>query len=244
MMKLLVVDDDLELNEILTFTLQRAGFQVLSAYDGVSALQLWRDEQPDLILLDVNMPRLDGFGVLRQVRRETSTPVILLTVRDEEEDIVQGLEAGADDYISKPFSPRQLVARVRAVLRRSGRRPGEIDNVSRFESEGAFVLDTEQRTVAIAGAEVVRLTTLEFRLLRYLMQNREHVLTPNQIIAQVWGDPEAADRAALKQLVRRLRRKIEANPSAPRYLRTVPGAGYLLSVGTGGDALVSPAQPS
>jgi len=236
-MKLLVVDDDLELNEILTFTLRRAGFIVISAYDGVSALELWRAEQPDLILLDVNIPRLDGFGVLQQLRRETATPVIMLTVRDEEEDIVRGLEAGADDYISKPFSPRQLVARVRAVLRRSGRTENGLVGEARFLRKGCFELEMEARTVRVAGAEPVRLTALEFRLLHYLLQNAEHVLTPGQIIAQVWGDPAAADRTALKQLIRRLRRKIEPMPGAPRYLRTVPGSGYLLSVGTGGDEL-------
>ncbi len=226
-MKLLVADDDLELSEILTLTLQKAGFEVIVAYDGVTALQLWRQERPDLVLLDVNLPRLDGFTVLQQIHQESTTPVIMLTVRDEDADVVRGLEAGADDYIGKPFSPRQLVARVRAVLRRSNAEQAK-EAADRYSQQGDFYLDNERRMVQVADGPPVQLTALEFRLLAYLLHNVGHVLSPRQLIRQVWGDEAAADRTALKQLVRRLRLKIEPEPGQPRYLQTVAGVGYML----------------
>ena len=219
-MQALVVDDDRVLADLVAFTLRHEGFQVSLAYDGQSALQKWRDDQPDLIVLDLNLPKVDGFTVCRRIRAEADTPIIMLTVRGEEDDIVRGLELGADDYIPKPFSPRQLVARVKAVLRRSGK-----TYLPAFHQAGELTIDANRRELRIGRSKIVNLTPLENRLLRYLMTNTGHILTNEAIIGQVWG-AEGGDRDMLRQLVRRLRRKIEPDPTQPIYIETVPGRGY------------------
>jgi DNA-binding response OmpR family regulator len=221
-MKALVVDDDRVLVDVLAFTLRREGFQVMRAFDGEMALQLWADEQPDLIVLDVNMPKLDGFTVCRRIREQANTPIILLTVRDEEDDIVQGLELGADDYITKPFSPRQLIARAHAVLRRAGKM-----SAPAIRQVGSLTLDPGRREIRVDQQEPVLLTPLENRLLDYLMLNAGHVLTAEAIIERVWG-ADGGDRDMLRQLVHRLRSKIAqipGPPSTPR-IETIPGLGY------------------
>jgi DNA-binding response OmpR family regulator len=222
-MKALVVDDDRVLADLVTFTMQREGFQVIQAYDGESALERWRSEHPDVIVLDVNLPGMDGFDVCRAIRLEEETPIIMLTVRGDENDVVRGLELGADDYVHKPFSPRQLVARVHAVLRRSGRSPSP-----GVQEVGGLSLDMGRREVTIEGGEVVRLTPLECRLLEYLMANAGRILTNEAIIAQVWG-PEGAERDMLRQLVHRLRTKIEPDPTSPVHIETIAGLGYGLA---------------
>ena len=219
-MKALVVDDDRVLADLIAFALRREGFNVSLAYSGEMALQLWRTVHPDIIILDLNLPQIDGFTVCRQIRAEEETPIIMLTVRSEEDDIVRGLELGADDYVAKPFSPRQLVARVQAVLRRSGKTA-----VPGIFQAGGLTLDSGRRAVQIGQGKTVNLTPLETRLLRYLMTNAGHVLTTDAIITQVWG-PEGGDRDMLRQLVRRLRRKIEPDTTHPTYIETVPGLGY------------------
>ncbi|MCB9420260.1 MAG: response regulator transcription factor [Ardenticatenaceae bacterium] len=219
-MKALVVDDDRVLADLIAFTLRREGFNVSLAYNGESALQLWRDTQPDIIVLDLNLPQVDGFTVCRQIRAEEETPIIMLTVRSEEDDIVRGLELGADDYIAKPFSPRQLVARVQAVLRRAGKTA-----VPGIFQAGPLTLDSGRREVQVNKGKPISLTPLETRLLRYLMTNAGHVLTTDAIITQVWG-ADGGDRDMLRQLVRRLRRKIEPDAANPVYIETVPGLGY------------------
>ncbi len=219
-MKILVVDDDEQLSSIIRFTLKREGFVVLNAPDGQTALELWEQETPDLVLLDVNLPRLNGHEVLRHIRAESQTPVIMLTVRADDEDVVKGLDLGADDYVAKPFSPKTLVARIRAVLRRvSGEPPREVKS-------GALVLDTERQQVRRGEEPPIRLTPLEFRLLQHLMLNRGQVLTAETLIEYVWGYEDTGDRVLLKQLIRRLRRKIEPDPATPRYIETVPNIGY------------------
>jgi len=232
-MKALVVDDDRVLADVLTFTLRREGFQVIQAYDGEAALERWAEEQPDLILLDVNMPRLDGFAVCRRIREQTDTPIILLTVRGEEDDIVHGLKLGADDYITKPFSPRQLVARAHAVLRRAGR-----SIAPAIRKLGDLTLDPSRRELRIGGGEPVPLTPLESQLLVYLMLNAGHVLSAESIITHVWG-AEGGDRDMLRQLVHRLRGKIAqahgleaGEPGLPDLvsIETVPGQGYGLTL--------------
>lgn len=222
-MKALVVDDDRALADIIAFTMRREGYQVIKAFDGEMALRRWIEEQPDIILLDVNLPRLDGFAVCQRIRQQSQTPIILLTVRGEEDDIIRGLELGADDYITKPFSPRQLVARAQAVLRRTSRRPP-----SSVRKVGDLVLDLPRREVRVGRGDAISLTFLESRLLDYLMLNVGHVLTATAIIDHVWG-PEGGDRDMLRQLVHRLRSKIELDPSNPTYIETVPGVGYGLS---------------
>jgi DNA-binding response OmpR family regulator len=232
-MKALIVDDDRVLADVLAFTLRREGFQITLAYDGEGALERWAEEQPDLIVLDVNMPRLDGFAVCRRIREQADTPIILLTVRGEEDDIVHGLKTGADDYITKPFSPRQLVARAHAVLRRAGR-----STVPAIRQAGDLTLDPSRRELHTGGGEPVPLTPLESRLLDYLMLNAGHVLTAESIITHVWG-AEGGDRDMLRQLMHRLRGKVaqacyadagESEPTCYAYVETVPGLGYGLVI--------------
>jgi DNA-binding response OmpR family regulator len=235
-MKALIVDDDRVLADVLAFTLRREGFEVVQAFDGEMALQRWQEERPDLVVLDVNLPRLDGFAVCRRIRELSDTPILLLTVRSEEDDIVHGLELGADDYITKPFSPRQLVARALAVLRRTHRAP---THVALRSQAGDLTLDSSRRELRFAGGEAVALAPLESRLLEYLMLNAGHVVTMEAIIDHVWG-PEGGDRDMLRQLVRRLRQKLalcaNAMPSpstgtaALPYVETVPGLGYGLVI--------------
>ncbi len=223
-MKALVVEDDRVLADLIAFTLQREGYQVNLAYDGAAALQQWREGQPDIIVLDLNLPKVDGFTVCRRIRAEDDTPIIMLTVRHEENDIVRGLESGADDYVLKPFSPRQLVARMNSVLRRAG-----ISLAPSVFRAGDLMLDSNRRELQIAEDRTIRLTSLENRLLRYLMMNTGRILTHEAIIGQVWG-AEGGDRDMLRQLVRRLRRKIEFDPAQPAYIETVSGLGYGLMV--------------
>ena len=220
-MKVLIVDDDRTLSDLVAFTLRHEGFETLQAKDGEAALQRWRDENPDLIVLDVNLPKLNGFDVCRAIRRQhDDVPIIMLTVRDEEDDLVAGLGAGADDYIYKPFSPRQLVARVQALLRRTGKtQPMTIRQV------GNFILDNNRREVRVGANVTVTLTTLESRLLDYLMANVGQIVPNEAIINHVWG-PDGGDRDMLRQLVRRLRSKIEPDPANPVYIETVPSLGY------------------
>jgi DNA-binding response OmpR family regulator len=223
-MKALVVDDDRVLSDLVAFTLRREGFQVIQAYDGQSALQRWEEEQPDILMLDVNLPKtvpkLDGFDVCRIIREQADTPIILLTVREDEDDIVYGLKIGADDYILKPFSPRQLVARVQAVLRRVGKTSGPA-----VHQIGELALDPSRREARIRDGEPVSLTALESRLLDYMMLNAGQILPIQDLIDHIWG-PGGGDRDMLRQLVRRLRGKIELDPSQPVYIETVAGLGY------------------
>jgi len=221
-MKILIADDDLELRELIGFALRQAGYLVVQAADGVEALHIFDNEQPDLVILDVNMPRLDGLEVCRRIRTEATTPIMLLTVRNSEEDQVQGLDLGADDYLTKPFSPRTLLARVRAQLRRA-----EIERPNVVLSSD-LQLDSEAQTVRVRSVAPTRLTKLEFRLLQYLLANAEHTITIERLTTHVWGYRGLGDRQSLKQLVHRLRHKIEADPAEPHYLITVPGIGYVL----------------
>jgi DNA-binding response OmpR family regulator len=223
-MKALVVDDDRVLADLLAFTLRREQFQVIQAFDGESAWIRWQEEQPDLVVLDVNLPKLDGFTVCRRIRAEADTPIILLTVRGEEDDIVQGLSLGADDYIVKPFSPRQLVARAQAVLRRAGKLVGPA-----LRQVGELALDPTRRELRVAGAAPIALTPLEYRLLDYLMLHAGQVVSTETLLGHIWG-ADGGDRDMLRQLVRRLRAKIEPNPAQPSYIETIPSLGYGLKI--------------
>ena len=222
-MKILIVDDDLELLGLISFALRQAGYLVLEAPDGPSALRVFELEQPDLVLLDYNLPRMNGLEVLKSMRASGSrVPIMMLTVRAGEEDQVRALDHGADDYLTKPFSPRTLLARVRALLRRAGvEKPAPM-------TAGDFTLDAENQAVSVRGAPPVRLTRLEFRLLQLLMANQGHSLPVERLTGHVWGYRGMGDRQLLKQLVHRLRQKIERDPAEPDYLLTVPGVGYLL----------------
>jgi DNA-binding response OmpR family regulator len=221
-MKILVVDDDLELLGLIGFALRQAGYLVLEASDGGAALAVFEREQPDLVILDVNLPVLSGFEVCRRIRAEATTPIMLLTVRNSEEDQVRGLDDGADDYLTKPFSPRTLLARVRALLRRA-----EIDRPSPLQA-GDLALDVERQSVSVRGGPPTRLTGLEFRLLQYLLANAGHTIPAARLTTHVWGYRGLGDKQLLKQLVHRLRQKIERNPAEPHYVVTVAGIGYTL----------------
>lgn len=223
-MKALVVDDDRVLADLVSFALRREGFQVVQAGDGEAALKRLSEEQPDIVILDVNLPKMvpvsDGFMVCQRIREKSNVPIILLTVREDEEDILHGFKVGADDYIVKPFSPRQLVARVQAVLRRA-------TNLADAQPQkiGRLSFDPGRREVCLDDGAPVALTALESRLLEYLMLFPGHILTNQDLIDHVWG-PGGGDRDMLRQLVRRLRMKIEPDPAQPRLIETVPGRGY------------------
>jgi DNA-binding response OmpR family regulator len=222
-MKVLVADDDADLRELVAFTLGQAGYLVIKAADGTAAVQLFAQESPDLVILDINMPGLSGFQVCEAIRKNSRVPVMMLTVRGEEEDLVRALGLGADDYLNKPFSPRTLLARIKALLRRAGMES------SAPLAVGRIALDLEEFTVSIAAAEPVRLTKLELRLLQMLLANAGHSVNSERLLVQVWGHRSGGDRQLLKQLVHRLRQKIEVDPAAPVLLRTA-ASGYKLVV--------------
>jgi DNA-binding response OmpR family regulator len=228
-MKILVVDDDLELLGLVSFALRQAGYFALEAADGPKALEAFNGEQPDLVILDVNLPGLSGFEVCRRIREQASTPIMMLTVRSGEEDEVKGLDLGADDYLTKPFSPRTLLARVRALLRR-----GESEHKERAYPAGDLTLDVDNQTVSVGGRAPVRLTNLEFRLLQYLLVNAEHAIPAERLTHHVWGYRGVGDRQLLKQLVHRLRQKIESNPAEPQYVITIASVGYMLRPSSSG----------
>ena len=222
-MKILVADDDADLRELITFSLAQAGYLVIKAHDGPQALQQFEAESPDLVVLDINMPGLTGFQVCEAIRRRSRVPVMMLTVRGEEEDLVRALGLGADDYLNKPFSPRTLLARVKALLRRAGMES------SAPLSAGRVSLDLQEYTARIGTGAPVRLTKLELRLLQMLLANAGHTVNSDRLLVQVWGHRSGGDRQLLKQLVHRLRQKIEADPAAPTLLLTA-AAGYKLMV--------------
>jgi len=223
MTKILVVDDDLALSDVMAFALRRAGFEVAVVHDGVSALERNNLEDPDLIVLDWNLPRMDGLEVCTRIRLDSDVPILMLTVRNSDESVVAALEAGADEYMVKPFSPRQLIARIRALLRRAVKEPVEVLKV------GLLTLDEERLEVHCGDAPPIHVTRLEERLLRALMQNPERVLNNDSLILRVWG-PGGASNEMLKQLVHRLRTKIETATGAPSPIENIPNAGYVLNL--------------
>jgi DNA-binding response OmpR family regulator len=222
-MKVLVADDDADLRDLIAFSLAQAGYLVIKASDGPAALHRFEEELPDLALLDINMPGLSGFQVCEAIRARSRVPVMMLTVRGEEEDLVRALGLGADDYLTKPFSPRTLLARIKALLRRAG-----MESAAPLAA-GRLSLDIEEHTVRIGAAEPVRLTKLELRLLQMLLANAGRAVNSERLLTQVWGHRSDGDRQLLKQLVHRLRQKIEVDPAAPALLRTA-AAGYKLVV--------------
>ena len=223
-MKILIADDDSDLLGLIGFTLTQAGYLVVKAADGPTAIRAYEVEQPDIIVLDINMPGASGFQVCEAVRQKSRVPIMMLTARGEEEDLVRALELGADDYLTKPFSPRTLLARVKALLRRAG-----VDTATPLAA-GRIKLDVDEHTVQVAEGEPIRLTKLELRLLQMLLANSGHTVSSDRLLMQVWGHRGAGDRQLLKQLVHRLRHKIEVDPALPQLLQTAPGAGYRLIV--------------
>ena len=223
-MKILIADDDRDLLGLIAFTLTQAGYLVVKASDGPSAIHAFKGESPDLAVLDINMPGASGFQVCEAIRSQSRIPIMMLTVRGEEEDLIKALDLGADDYLTKPFSPRTLLARIKALLRRAG-----IESAAPV-SVGRLSLDAEEHTVRIDGGEIVRLTKLELRLLQMLLANVGRTVSSDRLLIQVWGHRNSGDRQLLKQLVHRLRHKIEADPANPQLLQTSAGSGYKLVV--------------
>jgi DNA-binding response OmpR family regulator len=220
--KVLVADDDRDLLGLIAFTLSQAGHLVVKAIDGQVALHAFEQESPDIVILDINMPGATGFQVCEVIRQKSQIPILMLTARGAEEDLVKALDLGADDYMTKPFSPRTLLARIKALLRRSG-----MEGSSSL-AVGRLALDVDEHTVRVGDGEPVRLTKLELRLLQMLLANAGRTVNSDRLLMQVWGHRNSGDRQLLKQLVHRLRQKIEADPAAPQLLQTSAGTGYKL----------------
>ena len=220
----LVVDDDHKLISLVRMYLEREGFRVIPAYDGTQALEVFTRHSPAFVILDVMLPRMDGMAVCRQIRKTSAVPILMLTAKVDEVDKLVGLGIGADDYVTKPFSPRELVARVRAILRRTASRERLVPRLVR----GDLVMDLEKHEVSADGREV-RLTPIEFKLLQALMEFPGRVFTRDQLLAHVYAFDEAAvvDRT-VDVHIGKLREKIRDDPSRPRYIQTVRGVGYKL----------------
>ena len=228
--KILVVDDEKPISDIVKFNLDKEGYDVVTAYDGEEALKKVEAESPDLILLDLMLPKIDGLEVARQIRKEHDTPIIMLTAKDSEIDKVLGLELGADDYVTKPFSNRELVARVKANLRRtasSNAASNEEDEANKELEVGDLTIHPDAYTVSKRG-ENIEVTHREFELLHYLARHLGQVMTREHLLQTVWGYDYFGDVRTVDVTVRRLREKIEDNPSHPEWLVTRRGVGYYL----------------
>jgi len=222
LVKILVVDDEKNIVELIKFNLLKENFRVVEAYNGIDALKVFRQEKPDLVILDIMMPGMGGLEVCRQIRKESKVPIIMLTAKSDEIDKVIGLELGADDYVTKPFSPRELVARVKAILRRT--------KASRHQEQeeyriAEFVINFAKREVKVRGKPVY-LKPKEFELFKLLATNPGKVFTRDYLLEQIWGYNYLGDTRTVDVHMRRLRKKIEEDPSNPKYLRTVHGVGY------------------
>ena len=224
MTRILLVEDEDSYRDPLTYQLKREGYEVLAAADGVAALELFAQHGADLVLLDLMLPGMPGTEVCRALRTTSDVPVIMLTAKDTEIDKVVGLEIGADDYVTKPYSVRELLARIRAVLRRRGTSEIE-DEDQEVLQVGPITMDVQRHVVKISG-ESVSFPLKEFELLEYLMRNSGRVLTRGQLIDRVWGSDYVGDTKTLDVHVKRIRSKIESNPSEPQLLVTVRGLGY------------------
>ena len=223
-MRILVADDDADLRALIGFTLMQAGFDICTAVDGESALLAFQRDSPDLVLLDINMPEPNGLKVCREIRGRSPVPIMMLTVRDVEEDLIEAFDSGADDYVHKPFSPRALLARVRALIRRA--EPFDAGPVT----AGQLRLDPDQRSLQFGAAPPIRLTPLELKAIQLLMITPGRTVTAEKLLLHLWGRATARERRTLKQLIYRLRHKIEVDPASPQMLQTAPGAGYKLVV--------------
>ena len=221
--RILVVDDERRMVGFIRLNLEQDGFEVIEAYNGTQALDRLRDSLPDLILLDVMMPDIDGFEVLRTIREISQVPVIMLTAKGEEDDKVKGLELGADDYVTKPFSPRELVSRVKAVLRRGS--TFEEGDEGFIEVDERLKIDFGRREVWVEE-ELIKLRPTEYRLLYHLVQNAGWVLTHDQILTKVWGYEYRDEPHYVRLYINYLRKKIEKDPANPVYILTERGVGY------------------
>ncbi len=220
---MLVVDDEARIIRFVRINLEMEGFRVLEAHDGIEALNQVREKMPDIVLLDVMMPEMDGFETLKMIREISNVPVIMLTVRNSEEDKVRGLDLGADDYITKPFSPRELVSRVRAVLRRARPFPGGDSPILKIDDYLSVDFNTGE---VIVDGKRVKLRPTEFRLLRHLIENAGWTVPHSTLLSKVWGYGYQDAISYLRLYINYLRKKIEPDPSHPRYILTERGMGY------------------
>jgi DNA-binding response OmpR family regulator len=220
--KILLVDDDPDLLAVTGFALQQAGFLVVTAADGLAALEVFRREKPDLAVLDINMPHMNGFELAQRLRERSRIPLVMLTARSEEQDVVRALGLGADDYLTKPFSPKILLARLKALLRRAGNETPEP------VTAGTLSLDVNELALNGLPNGPVRLTPLELRFLQLLFAHAGRTVNAERLLAHVWGSRAGGNRHLLKQLVHRLRQKVERDPAEPKIIRTMPNAGYQL----------------
>lgn len=225
--RILVVDDEPSVRDLLAYNLRKAQYDVLLAADGRSALRLAHEEKPDLIVLDLMLPQVDGLDVCRELRREGSVPIIMLTALGEETDRVVGLEVGADDYLTKPFSMRELMARIKAVLRRARPEGGVPAEEPILRGPGDLALDVERRQITIAG-QPVELTRLEFDLLHCLLENAGRVLSRERLLEQAWGYDFAGDTRAVDSAVKRLRAALRRAAPEADAVESVRGVGYRL----------------
>jgi DNA-binding response OmpR family regulator len=221
--KILVVDDEPHILELVKYNLAQEGYEVLTAHDGAQAVARARDNQPDLIILDIMLPYVDGLEVCRQIRRDSAVPIIMLTAKGGELERVVGLEIGADDYVTKPFSPRELIARVRAILRRTAAEasPGQAGPLR----GGGLILDPNTHEVTLDG-RAVDLTAKEFELLRLLLSHPNRVFTRDFLLEHIWGYDYYGSTRTVDMHISRLREKIEDDPGSPTYIVTVRGVGY------------------
>lgn len=222
---ILVVDDEPHVLKLVRANLESTGYKVLTAADGAEAVALVEQELPDLVILDLMLPKMDGYAVCRRIREFSAVPVIMLTARSAQVDLVHGFEVGADDYLTKPFSVTELLMRVQAVLRRS-RWPEEIVTRQQFKA-GPIEIDFAQHRVTVES-EPVKLTPTEYRMLSYLASNANRVVIHRELLRAVWGPEYGEETEYLRVYMRYLRQKLEPEPSEPQYLLTQPGAGYML----------------
>lgn len=222
--RILVVDDDKEIVDSIAIFLQADGYQVLKAYNGLEALDILMEEQVHLLLLDIMMPEMDGMKTLLKMRESKNIPIILISAKSEDSDKIFGLTAGADDYITKPFNPSELVARVKSQLRRYTQLGSMHKTPAQIEI-GGLVLDLDLKSVTVDGAEV-RLTPIEFRILELLCKNPNKVFSADEIYARVWNEDAVVSDNTIAVHVRHIREKIEINPKDPKYLKVVWGIGY------------------
>jgi DNA-binding response OmpR family regulator len=221
--RILVVDDEPRMRRFVRMNLDLEGYEVLEAENGLVALQKVRDDMPDLVLLDVAMPEMDGFETLERIREVSAVPVIMLTVKNDEADRIRGLDLGADDYVTKPFSPRELLSRIRAVLRRVEPAKGSLEEPLVIDED--LQIDFPRRTV-IARGEPIKLRPTEYRLLLHLVENAGWIVPQETLLSKVWGPEYRDDNQLLRLYITYLRKKIEPDPANPKYIMTERGVGY------------------
>lgn len=224
-LNILVCDDDKEIVEAIEIYLQQEGYQVFRAYDGEDALKILKEEEIHLLIIDVMMPKLDGIRATLKIREESSIPIIILSAKSEDTDKILGLNVGADDYITKPFNPLELVARVKSQLRRYTKLGNAVENEQAVYQVGGLAINDELKEVTVDG-EIVKLTPIEYNILLLLMKNQGKVFSINQIYENIWNEDAIGADNTVAVHIRHIREKIEINPKEPRYLKVVWGVGY------------------